>query len=671
MASKNAKILISTVSVIIIIVAAISVIELYHPATTTHVFTDTAMTTTLDELDPATGFGIDDEPLFTALYQELVEFNGSSNNVVPVLAKTITNVSNQNYTFELRDYVKFSNGAPLNASDVWFSMYRGIVMGQGPYISDYPNILFNETDYSMTSISLPWGLTNALRSAGYAIDGSNLTDNQTIAAKDLDNILSNFNYNASNMKVMEYPNQAVVVNSQYSVNINAMKEYLFMLPDLAGWWGSVVYPAYVDQHGGVTYNTQNSYVNTHGAVGSGPYTIKSIGSGLSTVVIVNTTNYWATGHSSVPAVAEPAHINEIVIDYALSHTDRTEDFDKNLSQISYVSPSGFKNIIDGFYNSSEANSSLVHSYNSPSAWYLSMNLGRNYTKNMYFRKALIDANNFTAMTELYDNSYNNSPMAYNELGPLSPAYGPSYYNPNNLPLQSQNITRAVQNITKAGIQDGFYVVLPNGTSVGDKGGIDLSKHTFHIDGFAPPTTLETAEISVFISSFARIGLNFASTYITPTSAASWTSPNSTPRFALVEWEPDYPDPIAQQLIAIYDYIDGGVYGGNFAWANNTTLQKLFTNLDFENSSAQATAMKEVYNITYNLSAYIWTPVPTNYYFVQPYIHGFVANAYDGYFYNMMYISYNGNAQPTVSNATNFVMDMASGVMMVIKNNYFF
>jgi len=671
MASKNTKILISVVSVIIIIVAAISVVELYRPSTTAHVFTDTAMTTTLDELDPATGFGIDDEPLFTALYQELVEFNGSSNNVVPVLAKTITNVSNQNYTFELRDYIKFSNGVPLNASDVWFSIYRGIVMGQGPYISDYPNILFNETDYSISSIALPWGLTNALRSAGYTIDGSNLTANYTIAARDLDNILSNFNYNSSNEKVMSYPHQAVVVNSEFSVNVNAMKEYLFMLPDLAGWWGSVVEPAYVDQHGGVEFNTQNSYINTHGVIGSGPYTIKSIGSGMNPVVIVNTTNYWATGHPSVPAVAQPAHIDEIVIDYALSHTDRTEDFDKNISQISYVSPSGFDNIVKGFYNTTEANSSLVQSYNSPSVWFLSMNLALNYTQNVNFRQALIDANNYTAMTDLYDNSYNNSPEAYNELGPLSPAYGKSFYNPTNLPLQSQNITRAVQNITKAGLEDGFYVVLPNGSKVGDKSGIDLSTRTFHITGFAPPTSLETAEISVFISSYARIGLSFASSYVTPTSAASWVSPNTTPRFVMAEWEPDYPDPIAQQLIAVYDYIDGGVFGGNFAWVNNTTLQKLFTNLDFENGSAQAVSMKEVYDITYNLSAYVWMPVPTNYYFVQPYVHGFAANAFDGYFYNMMYLSYGGNDHPAASYVTGFVMNLVAGATEAIRNSYLF
>jgi ABC-type transport system substrate-binding protein len=666
MTSRKTKILISVVAVVILVAAAFSVIEFYHPAPTSHVFTDTAATTTIDELDPATGFGIDNEPLFTALYQELVEFNGSSNQVVPVLAQSITNVSNQNYTFHMRPYATFSNNDPVNASDVWFSMYRGIIMGQGPYISDYPNILFNESDYSTTLIALPWGLEHALRYAGYTIDGNNMTDNATIAANDLDYVLSNFNYNSSNVKLMSYPNQAVVVNSQYSVNVNAMHEYVYMLSDLAGWWGSVIYPGQVDAHGGVVYNTQSTYLNTHGAIGSGPYMIKTLGSGLTSIVIVNTTNYWATGHPSVPAVAQPAHIPEIVIDYGLSHTDRLEDFDKNLSMISYVAPSSFKDIINGYYNSSQADSSLARSYSSPSNWWLSMNTGRNYTKNVYFRRALVDANNYTGQLALYANNYNGTPEAYNELGPLSPAYGSAFYNPTGLSPQSQNLTRAIQNMTEAGNMDGFYVTLPDGHSIGNTSGIDLSDHTFHITSFAPPTSLETAEISLFISSFALIGLHFASSYITPTSASNWVSPNTTPRFVMAEWEPDYPDPIAQQLIAVYDVIDGGTYGGNFAWVDNSTLQNYFANMDFENITVQGQDMKSIYNITYNLSAYIWMPVPLTYFFVQPYVHGFEANGFDGYFYNMMYISYGDNSGTSSSYDPGFTVSLVADVTTFIK-----
>lgn len=650
MATKNTKILVSVVVVIVLIVAAVSVIELYHPSTS-HVFTDTSQTAAPDHLDPASGFFTTDGPLFTALYQGLVEYNGSSNKVIPVLADHIYVQNQQNYTFDMRPYVNFTNGAPMNASDVWFSIYRVIVMGQGPSISNYANILFNGTNYGTTGIALPWGLRAALTNAGYTLSG-NLTTQYTQAANILDYMLSHWNYNATNMKVMSYSQQAIVINSEYNLTVKAMFVYPYMEQDLAGeGWGTILYPSYIDAHGGVVNNSQNSYINHNGAIGSGPYMIKSVGPSLSDVVLVNTPNYWATGHSSVPAVAQPAHIPEIVIDYGLSHTDRLEDFDKNTSMISVVGPSSFKSIINGFYNSSEANGNLVHSLPIDGVFYFSMNTQMNYTNNLHFRRAIIDANNYTAQSDIYANNYNGSPEAYNEIGPLSPSFGKNYYNPNNSPLQSMDLTGAIQNLTLAGHEENFYVTLPNGSKIGNTSGTDLSSHTFTITGISPPTSVETSQITVAISSFAKIGLTFKSSYITESTVASWTSVNSTPQFIDLGWVPDYPDPVGQQLMPVYDVQQGGAFGGNDAWVNNTTLQNYFTNLDFQNSTTQIKDMKVIYNITDNLSAYVWLPMPYTYYFVQPYVHGFVQNAFDGYFYNMIYISYPGGGN---GNSTSYV-----------------
>ena len=36
----------------------------------------------------------------------------------------------------------------------------------------------------------------------------------------------------------------------------------------------------------------------------------------------------------------------------------------------------------------------------------------------------------TAEAEVYDNNYNGTSVAYQELGPLSPSYGNAFYNPN-------------------------------------------------------------------------------------------------------------------------------------------------------------------------------------------------------------------------------------------------
>jgi hypothetical protein len=270
MVAKNTKIIIAVVIVLILVGATVSVIELYHPAAKKQVFTDVSQTSSPCELDPATGFFTTDEPIYTALYQELVGFHGTAVSVEPVLAQKVTNVSEQNYTFTLRNYVTFSNGNKMTAQDVWFSLYRTLIMGQGVTTADYSDILYNGTNYNTAHIVLPWGFRNALKndtSSHYTLTG-NLTVQYKQAANDLDYILSNFNDNTSNQFLMSYAHQAVVVNSNYSVNVNGLRVYSFMLDDLAGWWGAVVDPSQIDANGGVVYNTQNTYVNENGAIGT-------------------------------------------------------------------------------------------------------------------------------------------------------------------------------------------------------------------------------------------------------------------------------------------------------------------------------------------------------------------------------------------------------------------
>ena len=122
------------------------------------------------------------------------------------------------------------------------------------------------------------------------------------------------------------------------------------------------------------------------------------------------------------------------------------------------------------------------------------------------------------MIDIYKNSYNGSAEAYMQLGPLSPSFGPNYYNPNNAPLQSMNLTYAIQNMTLAGKELNFYVVLPNGTKIGNVSGTDLSTHTFTIASISPATAVETAQMSIFINSYSVIGLKFKSSLVTESAA---------------------------------------------------------------------------------------------------------------------------------------------------------
>ncbi|MCY0859214.1 MAG: ABC transporter substrate-binding protein, partial [Sulfolobaceae archaeon] len=78
---------------------------------------DVYWTETPDALDPATGFSVVDGPLYAAVYQELVEFNGSSiTSIVPVIAQNYSTSNYENWTFYIRQGVHFADGVQVNAS---------------------------------------------------------------------------------------------------------------------------------------------------------------------------------------------------------------------------------------------------------------------------------------------------------------------------------------------------------------------------------------------------------------------------------------------------------------------------------------------------------------------------------------------------------------------------
>lgn len=643
------------IAVIVIVGGSVAYIELTKKPTTVKVttptptpsappanytLTDTAQVSPPDYLDPASGFFVQDETVFTNTMQELVEYNGSNiSGVNCVIASHMYNVNNQNFIFTLRTDVKFSNNNTVNASTVWFSFYRGIVMGQGPYVDNYLGYIMNISQYINTGVALPWGAENALIAGGYTLTG-NASAMATEAANDLGYILSNFNDNSSNMKIMEYKDQAVVVNSEYNVSINTITPYAFFPEVISEWWGAVVDPSYVDAHGGVVPGHKNSYIDLNGMIGTGPYEIKSVSPSFSTIVLVKNPNYWAV-NQSVPTEAQPAHIKNVVIDYGLSHVDRLTEFDDNTSQISYVGPSTIGNLVTGYYNSKMNVSKYFQDEGAvPEFFDLSMNLHMPYTNNTDFRKAIYYAMNYTDLLSIYADSQNGTSLATEVLGPITPNF-PGFYNLPKYPLPSCNLAVAEHYLTLAGQQEHFYVVLPNGTEIGDTSGYDLSDYTFTLTAIEPVTNVLADQMDIFTASFANIGLTVTDQFVSPSAVGTWCSPSTTPQFVDLGWVPDWPDPVGQLMIPAEDYQDGGEFGANNAWVDNATLQSIFCTVTSQPISVQEHDMQIAYEVLYNITPEIWLPNPYSYYFVQPYIHGFQYNEFTGYWYNLMYVNYSG------------------------------
>ncbi|PVU74570.1 peptide ABC transporter permease [Sulfolobus sp. SCGC AB-777_G06] len=598
----------------------------------TSVLVDDSQTATPDALDPATGFYVQDGPLFTALFQELVEFNGSNfHQVVPVIAQNYTTTNYENYTFFIRQGVYFPDGVQVNASTVWFSFYRTILMGQGPGVANYIGLLFNSTIYGQTGYAIPWGVNNAIQNA----TGLPTAKNYTLTAHILASILSHFNANnATIQKIMEYPYQAVVVKGPYEVQINVLAPYKFFLYDIASWWGAIVNPVFVDEHGGVQPNSPNAYLDENGMNGTGPYVIVKVTSGFSTIVLDKNPHYWAQNVSNIPAVAQPAHIPVIEINYGLSHEQRVEDFLTNKAQMSYVSiPYIYQILNQSPYNSMPINETFRNFGSEPGVLYISMNMMKFPTNITDFRLAIEYAINYQQLLSIF--SYQGQDLAIEYLGPISPQF-PGYYNPDNLSEYTYNPALAIKYLNEAGYQGDFYVVLPNGTVIGNPNGQQLP--TLDIYSIAPVTLLEQKELTIITQDLQQIGISISTRFVESTVTDGWTTPNETPVMVNLGWFPDWPDPVFQQLMPLTDVQFGGI-SGNLAWVNISTLQTMYQTLPFiTNTTEQEQMVAQAYNIIYHEAPYVWLPFPNTYYFVQPYVQGFVYDPFVGYFYNMMYYS---------------------------------
>ncbi|WP_054850150.1 ABC transporter substrate-binding protein [Vulcanisaeta sp. JCM 14467] len=576
-----------------------------------------------------------DQPIFNVVYQELVTWNGSDYfHVVPMLATNWTvSPDYKHYIFTLRQGVYFTDGEPFNATVVWFSLYRTIIMGQGPGVSNYGSLLFHESVYSETGYATPWGVCRAMEQIfglQFPNPQTNLTGYEEECANALANVLSNFNvHNQSIVKLMEYPNQAVVVLGPYEVEINLIHPYMYFLLDIASWWGAMVPPAYVDAHGGVQVNSPNSYLCQYGLPGTGPYEIQSVTGTpgeFTEIVLTLNPNYWGNNYppGSLPVLDQPGHIKIIDLKISESHTNRVELFAENQAQLSYVSSPFLSQVYSAWspYNQYLPPTSIVHI-----SWDLtpecimmfSMNTQRWPTNITDFRLAIEHAINYTALLYTYYSPLLNVTLAKLYLGPFTPL-NPALYNPDNLSFYSYNPNLAIEYLNESGWEGDFYTVLPNGTVIGNPNGQKLPSIPIYV---IPPVTPQLEEqLEIVSQDLSQIGIPTAISYVTSSEFDSWTSPSISGRLIYeVGWCADWPDPIMQIAISI---LTGELPTGDYAWYNNPTVANLLYEAAFTtNLTEQIQIAKQVYEIVYNQAPYVWIPDPVPYFLVQPYVKGVI------------------------------------------------
>lgn len=597
---------------------------------------DDSITATADALDPATAdYGFADNSVLISVFQELVEFTGENSTtgfVVPVLAQNFSVASNdENYTFNLRPGVTFSNGQVMNASVVWFSFVRNLYMGQSIELSNFEYVTENQSTISVTGLSLPWGLLNAVQNA----TGLAVTTNYTLAEQVLNQMLSNFNANNQTIQsIMAYPDQAYIVTGPMTFAANELQPYPYFLTDIAQWWADIVDPAYVDANGGVQANTANTYFSENCGPGTGPYYAASIQTGFSTIVLKANPTYWALNSSNYPVVAEPPHIPVIIINEGLPSNTRQEAFATNQAQISYEDFTLLGQLWNAYkYKQYATFDQIFDNFGEgPNTQMFAMNTAKYPTNNTDFRLAVVHAINYT---QLLDESYSFNGTVYGEtfLGPLAPEWGP-YYNPDNLSIYSFNTTLAINYMNQAGIQENFSLTLPNGTTIGNPSAPLLA--ALPLEYIAPATPVEETQLTVLQSDLGLIGLPTAPEGGTSAEFLTYTTPENTPVFWNYNgWGPDWNDPILQEILDVLTPIVVNT------WMNLTSVNNIINSLAYStNQTARIQGIAQIYNITYNYAPIIWLPNYDNYILKQPYVQGLIYSPYTTesgqYWYNTMY-----------------------------------
>ncbi|HUK28457.1 MAG TPA: ABC transporter substrate-binding protein [Candidatus Acidoferrales bacterium] len=240
-----------------------------------------------------------DEPAWeitqSNLYQDLVFYRGNSTTVFdPILATSWTiSPDARDYTFDLRQGVRFSDGQPFNAYDVWFNYYR-ITLNNGP-----PGYLLGTAIFNAGSVTL--------------------------------NDLNTFNFTSptqAQLAVMQNANQSIQVIDQYTIAFHFSAPHREFIPRLASPAGGIEDPNFVQIHGGVQGNgTANDYVEQHSAPGTGPYILQSWTRGQRITLTLNP-YYWGP----------TPHISTVIYQFKTNMVDALNDLRSGGAQLMYTVP---------------------------------------------------------------------------------------------------------------------------------------------------------------------------------------------------------------------------------------------------------------------------------------------------------------------------------------------
>ena len=563
-------------------------------------------------LDPAIDYDWPGLEILGNVYETLIAYNGSSiSSFNPVIAKEIPTIKNGgispdglNYTFYIRQNIKFSNGDTLTVFDVYASLVRTLLFMMGSP---------GTTGWILAQDLLPEG--------GYA---SGLFDNGTALFQ---NITRAITYD----------------NSSQSITFHLLKPDVAFLEYLADPQGASIldYNWLVAHGAGISFTPQgflnytrysfeqnyNSYIQFN-TMGSGPYMIQNYLPGQSLLLVPNP-NF--TPIPGVPGYNRTPD-NKVNILYLkdpgtaiLMMESGEADITVGLPPADYPVASGlqaqgklniysFPTLSINFYLFNwNVNTTLMNSVFGPQ-----YNIPPHYFANPLVRKAFAYSFDYdTFINNILGNKVYGVNFGFHYTG-IIPLGMPGYVPPNelyNVPVF--NLTLAKQFM----IQSGMYNVsinIPIPVYAGD--------------------SIDYAATSMWAQDLSKMDPNIHATpvYLPGTTILGYLVPNGNPMplFNVQgSWGPDYPYP-PDYLNNMY--LPSGFYPNGLGWNTSNLISWGYTNEanDFQNmtnyiingdssinQTVQFSDWKIAEQIAVNLTLYVYTYQQTGILYYAPWIHG--------------------------------------------------
>lgn len=281
-------------------------------------------------LDPQVSYYSYDYGIIQNVYETLLWWNGT-NGVTPIpwLASNFTQVTPNQYIIGLRQGIRFQDGTPFNATAVWFTFNRLLVMdGTGA----------TGTHGSQAA----WIIQQLLnKSLSTTLSGAAQPYNQKWVKQVL---AQNF----------------VKILGPYKIQINVMNPTSAFPFLIAGEWAAIVSPSWVIQHdfpkahGNLTAylvhqagngTTSLNLPQSGAKAGTGPYYIDSVNPTTYQVVLKANPNYWGGPPGYAFGRITP-RIGTIQILYVPDFTTRLLDLKAGKATTIGVSPSDIFSIVD-------------------------------------------------------------------------------------------------------------------------------------------------------------------------------------------------------------------------------------------------------------------------------------------------------------------------------------